>query len=366
MGMKWNTLNAVDSDSVNSFITEAQNSALNGNAYHRGQGNAYSAVDVANMRLEQLQFEQESALNEQWWRERESIQGLRNQYEEAGFNPMLAATGGAVTGSGSVSTPSSDPVASQSEGTGPLGFIGQLLSLFQGFGGLVNQSRDVSASVKLKAAQAEEARANADLADKNARLAEIDKITRAQINEATLNNLRKDYDIKKSIEAYTNAGVDERIAHTASLKAQEVLNNAQATQIQQMLPYYKALAEAETVGQYAKAYESYLNGLVEQNLLDKGYYDETINLVRSQVANLDENTALTTANIGVASSQVDLNAAYAGLSNANKVVVESTGIAVAIGGVIAGTINSFGNVLEGVGSIMGKGTPHKNKKIGYN
>lgn len=365
MGMKWNTLNAVDTDSVNSFITEAQNSALNGNAYHRGQGSAYSAVDVANMRLEQLQFEQEAALNEQWWQERESISGLRNQYEEAGFNPMLAATGGAVSGSGSVSTPSSDPVASSTEGTSPMGFIGQLLSLFQGFGGLVNQSRDVSASVKLKSAQAEEAKANADLADKNARLAEIDKITRADINEATLNNLRKDYDIKKSIEAYTNAGVDERIAHTAALKAQEVLNNAQATQIQEMLPYYKALAEAETVGQYANAYESYLNGLVEQNLLDKGYYDETINLVRSQVANLDENTALATANIGVASSQVDLNAAYAGLSNANKVVVETTGIAVAIGGVIAGTINSFGNVLDGVGAIMGKGTPHKNKKIGY-
>lgn len=364
MGMKWQTLNAVDSESVNQFIDWAQNSAANGNAYHRGQGNAYSSVDVANMRLEQLQFEQEAALNEQWWNERESIQGLRQQYEEAGFNPMLAATGGA-TGSGSVSTPSSDPVSSSTEGSSPMGFIGQLLSLFQGFGGLVNQSRDVSASVKLKDAQASQANAEADLASQNARLAEIDRLTRADINEVTLANLKKDTDVKTIMQSYVSAGVDERVAHAAALRADEAVKKVTAQQIKELLPYYKDLYAAQTVGQYASAYESFLNGLVEQNLIDKGYYDETVKLVRSQVANLDANTKLAEANIGVAESQEGLNDSMAALADQNKIVVETTGVAVAIGGVISGTIGSIGNVLEGVGALMGKGSPHKNKRIGY-
>lgn len=365
MGMKWQTLNAVDSDSVNSFIDWAQNSAANGNAYHRGQGNAYSAVDVANMKLEQLQFEQEAALNEEWWQKRESIQGLRNQYEEAGFNPMLAATGGAVAGSGSVSTPSSDPVSSSSEGTSPIGFIGQLLSLFQGFGGLVNQSRDVSASVKLKDAQASQASAEADLANQNARLAEIDRITRSDINETTLANLKKDSDIKQIMQSYISAGIDERIAHSAALKADAAVKNVTAEQIKELLPYYKELYSAQTIGQYASAYESFLNGLVEQNLIDKGYYDETVKLVRSQVSNLDANTKLSEANIDVAGSQETLNKSMAALADQNKIVVETTGVAVAIGGIISGTIGSVGNVLDGIASLMGKGSPHKNKRIGY-
>lgn len=365
MGMKWQTLNAVDSDSVNNFIDWAQNSAANGNAYHRGQGNAYSAVDVANMKLEQLQFEQEAALNEKWWQQRESISGLRSQYEEAGFNPMLAATGGAVSGSGSVDTPTSQPVEQNTEGSSPIGFIGQLLSLFQGFGGLVNQSRDTSASVKLKGAQADEARANADLADKQARQTEIDNMFRKRINEVQLANLKKDTDIKTSIKDFVDAGVDERIAHAAALKSQEVLNKVTANQINELLPYYKSLYEAQTVGAYAKAYEDYLSGLVDQDLLDKGYYDEMIENLRSNTALLDSQEALNTANLGVAESQTELNAAYAGLANANRGVVEATGIAVAIGGIISGVVGSVGNVLDGVAALMGKGAP-KHKKIGYN
>lgn len=365
---KSHTANAINANSISSFLQSAASSAASGNAYSRGQGNSFSAVDVANMKWEQLQFEQEALLNEEWWNERESIQGLKSQYEEAGFNPMLAATGGAVQGSGSVSTPDAPgAVDTPTEGTNPLGFIGQLLGLFQGFGGLVNNLRDTQSAINLrseqgKAAQASAARdaSEAHNLDEDTRSKQIynnyaDDLYKRSLSksDAEIAKLKSDIDLNVADIALKEQGVKESLAREALAYAQEAKERWNAEQIRSLIPYQISLMQAQTASEKAKAQLDFMVAMKEKGMIEAGVCDAYVSNLRSQ-------TSVNESQVDLNNSAADSNRAQANKWNADAEVVKATktaAVANAWISSITGGIKNLTSAAADVGSLMIPGGP---------
>lgn len=276
MSRKSNTANIGSSSSIEEFIRNASDSASSGNAYSRGQGNSFSAVDVANMRWEDLMFQREASLNEEWWKERESVQGLKEQYEEAGFNPVLAATGGTAAGSSpSISTPEMEtqPPTQQGQGSGGLSFISSLLGLLSPLGNLVNQSRQTSADVKNK--NAETINIETDTETKKtynkfqSRLYERS----LSLTDSQIDQIRKDIDVKDVQILDYFQGINESVAREADAYASAALKNVQADQIRQLIPVYIELYQAQTEEALSQAQANVARKLLDENIISSKVYE---------------------------------------------------------------------------------------------
>ncbi|UPW36476.1 DNA pilot protein [Sigmofec virus UA08Rod_4577] len=119
-----------NSDNIWEVLSWAAGNAAAGNKTSRNRGETFSQTDVAKMMIDRKQWEDEVDLEQSQWEERSSIQGMANQYEQAGFNRVMAtgiqpSSGSTPSGSGA------DNASSQTEDS-PLGIAGLILDMIQG------------------------------------------------------------------------------------------------------------------------------------------------------------------------------------------------------------------------------------------
>lgn len=215
--------------------------------------------------------------------------------EAAGVNPALAMGGNA----NGASTPSGEAAAAGSDPSGGLGMSDLMnvllapLSVAQGIKGI----QDMTASIKNK---------NADVEVKNANIRKIDqeiKESEARTTGIEGNNKWLEQFNQDRHRAYEDAhnmseeqqrnlakqrevadkNIDLLIAQAATekerksyIKAQRVTEMLRGYEIVELLPYKKALMNAQTEAQRASAKYQSLMYLIEHNKLDKGYYDSLI------------------------------------------------------------------------------------------
>lgn len=158
--------------SVADFGLQALGNAVLPMSKAQQQMNEYNALEAQKAR----DFSAQQAEIERDWQEEQnvkynSLQGRIQQANEAGVNPMLIATGSAVSPASITGTHPAAPAASGSS-TSPIGQISDMTSAALGFSKLGAEIKNIQASTRLMAA---------DALNK-----EIDSITRGEINEMTI------------------------------------------------------------------------------------------------------------------------------------------------------------------------------------
>lgn len=199
--------------------------------------------------------------------------------QSAGVNPALAMSGGVTTQASSNATASSPMAASGAPGNAPL----DLSSVAQ----LAMQAKQLKIQENL--AKSQERKNNADAEGQEIANQYADEYnTLRNKGQELYNNLtasQKDqvlHEIDK-IDATTDllkkqaATEDERrsltIAETTLKKAMKDKTDAEKQQIVEMLPFQKALAEAQTTNQQAQASLAFVNAAYQKGLIDNGYLD---------------------------------------------------------------------------------------------
>lgn len=180
--------------------------------------------------------------NEEMYAKYNSLQGKISQAEQAGVNPMFAVTGNSVSpmsasasvpsgaSAGSVGTPSGDSASMRF-----VDIIGQILGIKQ-----------TESQMDVNEALASKYRSEAANIDKNTSW--IDRLNEASVSmtDADIKNTLKDIEVKENAILVGEAEIEVKASEASLNKIVGSLRNMEATKIREMLPYIKALNEAET------------------------------------------------------------------------------------------------------------------------
>lgn len=281
------------------------------NKKNRKSGNVFSNTDLAKMQWDYAQAIEEREYNEYLYNEYESPSAMMRQYQEAGLNPALmygdASSGNVAYSHNAPSSGGGIGLGGSDETT--FGTMSGILNLIMGASSLASQ-------IDLQQSNSVLNRANARKANADATLSEIDANTRGAKNEADLAltliskeqvsaNIQKiNSDIRnidsstilneakveteKAHKDLTIAQTDSEKVHKMLIQSQTALSNANANQINSMLPFMKAYYSAEVALKGAQtdteiekatlthnqAAQALLDCLKENTLLDNGYYNE--------------------------------------------------------------------------------------------
>lgn len=276
---------------------------------NRKQGKVFSNVDLAKMQWDYSQAVEEREYNEYLYNQYESPQAQMRQYQEAGLNPALMygdATGGNVAYSNNA--PTSTGIGNGTGEESGFNTLNGVLNMLMGAMSLSSQIEQQHSTSMFN-------KANARKANADAKLAEIDAETRGEKNVTDIALMSANADqIRSNIEKIntdirninadtllTEAKTETEKAHreltisqtdTEKVKqmlmdSQKRLADANANQINAMLPYMQAYYSAEVslkdaqtdterenaVKVHNEAAFKLLDSMKEQKLLENGYYD---------------------------------------------------------------------------------------------
>lgn len=167
------------------------------------QQNAFNSAEALKGRdFSAAQAELERDWQEEMYAKYNSLSGKIAQAQDAGVNPMYAVTGNAVTPMSPSAGVGSAPIASGSASRGPsLDIAGTIL----GFS-------------KMKA-EIDQMNAYTRQADSNALLNEIDALTRADFNKASLGQAMAAIEVSKADVAVKNQQIGELVSRSLNLDA---------------------------------------------------------------------------------------------------------------------------------------------------
>lgn len=256
------------------WINENMAFAGKGNRNQRKAGEVYSVVDMKEKEYAQFQLEEQRAYEQQLWEQRESVQGMAQQYKDAGFNPVLAT--GVQPGGGQV--PTQAPVEAQGtqEPTG-LEVVSQMMNMVSAASQIRNDNMraETEAAVN-KATVAEKASTikrndseakSLDASTENLGADTTIKQIQARYEEAKL-RLQNDESRSRIDKAYSDIKVNESdiLVNNKSIplmSSQQSLNEANvrltdldAKKASLLLPYVQGREEAEIFYTNIRSYEA--------------------------------------------------------------------------------------------------------------
>ena len=284
--------------------TTGQQDALNDYSSKEAQLNRDWQSDEAakNRRFQAEQAQLDYDRQVEFYEQYQSIGAQMRQYKEAGLNPSLLAGGVSPSSSApSASMPSGAmPSGSAASATSPMsspaglaGFMGQILNMLK-----LRSEIDVNKSVRDKNI------ADADLTSKNASWVDsLNNVRISEVQQRIEESKTKVNDLLSTIQLRDIQGQhykkeieigNQRIALMGSQielnESEKIIKDLDAEKMRLLMPYVQASAEAELMLSRAKnetemckaqnelssANLKMMEYLVQENLLDKGYYDEQI------------------------------------------------------------------------------------------
>lgn len=251
----------------------------------------YAGNELTGAQREQNAFNAAEAQKQRDW----ETQMANSQYQRgvadmqaAGVNPALMYGGGA--------SPAPTPSGAAASGSAPA--AGNLSDLFQ---------------LMMLPSQIENLRANTEVAKssaaKNTAQAQGEELNN-EFLQRTMENRIKAQELANNLTEANTRQVYKAIDHAESdiklkiqqakteeekqvlLKTQEILAKANAQQIIEMLPYQKALAEAQTQAQKAQASLAFAQALYQKKLIDGGYLDALIDKAKSDARTAEDQAML--------------------------------------------------------------------------
>ena len=258
----------------------------------RSMLNSITGASLTGSEIQQNQFNADQATlayNRQRDLVRDSASLQVQGAQDAGINPVFAVSGSA----GTPSAPQAS-AAGASAGGFSMSDLVQLLMLPQTI-------QSMKAGVDLTKANADKATADAELARQTSknRSYELDFLQKTEqyrveslelynsLTRTQASKLSQDIDESLSRISLMAKQEDTEASKFAANMAQAALSDATVKQICEMLPYNKLLAEAQTENQKAAAALSWINAAYQQKLIDSGYIDEFVKLMRSQARSAD-------------------------------------------------------------------------------
>lgn len=254
--------------------------------------NSITKANLTGAEIQQNQFNADQA-SLAYNRERDLMRDSASLQVEgaqrAGINPVFAVSGSA----GAPSSPQASAAGSSAGGFS----MSDLLQLMM----LPKTLKAMDAQIDLTRANADKSSADASLArqtEQNTaydlqflRSVESYRIESQELynslSRTQINKLNQDIDESLGRISLMAKQEDTEASKFAANMAQAALADASAKQICEMLPYNKLLAEAQTDNQKAAAALSWLNAAYQQKLIDSGYIDEFVKLMRSQARSAD-------------------------------------------------------------------------------
>lgn len=238
------------------------------------QQNAFNASEALKGRdFSAAQAELERDWQEEMYAKYNSLPGKIAQAQAAGVNPMYAATGNAVTPMSPSVGIGSAPVASGSSSRGPnLDIAGTIL----GFS-------------KMKA-EIDQMNAYTRQADSNSLLNEIDALTRADFNKASLGQAMAAIEVSKADVAVKNQQIGELVSRSLNLDADTQVKFSMLDEIASRIRNNDADTNVK-VAQYDEVLSRIRNNDVDTNLkavqaslvlMQVGTEREMIQLVKAQ------------------------------------------------------------------------------------
>lgn len=112
-------------------------------------------------------------------------------------------------------------------------------------------------------------------------------------NQVSKENLAKISDERKQIAANIkkiSAETDNEYMRLALIEAETKVQNMNAQQIVELLPYNKLFIEAQTQNQKASAALAFANAAIQKGLLDNGYVEATLSRLDAEIAKLHIDT----------------------------------------------------------------------------
>lgn len=211
---------------------------------------------------------------------------------DAGLNPAM------VYGGGNLVSTHATGAAAQSVSPDHSANLGDLAQMFMSIARLPQELKNLKKQNDLLDSEAEKNRADADLAEKNAGVAQttidLNKI-RLEIEEQTKQDnieaarLRNDLTRgeRKKIDAQLDeidANIQVKIKEAATeeerkylVMAQAALARANADEVATLMPFRQRLLQAQTAEASAAALLAETNKMKELKLINEGYYDSIIN-----------------------------------------------------------------------------------------
>lgn len=236
----------------------------------------YTGTGLTQAEQEANEFSSSEAQKSRDWEEYMA----RNKYametqsmESAGLNPAMVYGGGSLV-------PTVSNGASASSVTPQSGDLFDVISTIARLRSEINladaQAEEAKASAKEKSANAENTEKRTSWIDK---MNELD----AQAKEISM-NLDKDRSREIEQNIKTSAEQAKKLAEEATTEqekrllylSERRLNEANVKQVAEMLPYHKAMAEAQTTLDKANASLAFVNAAYQNGLIDAGYIDALV------------------------------------------------------------------------------------------
>lgn len=314
-----------------------------GNALTWQNGHVISPADAQKMAYDRALELDDRAYKAERWEIESSVQGMVNQYKEAGMNPILAT--GIQPQSGASSSPASSSLDATGGGDvlgGALGMIGQLLGFATDVSGAVNTAR--STSQEIKESQARERNYDVDTETKRLentkrdiellfynRKNELDLIKDEKQIEAYNASIKKtlsDIDVNQSVINVNGSQVQLNSAKEQREVVLTSLNSLDVQKSRALLPYATKVVEADlslkdsqtklneqnTLLSYQNTCLSFAERSIKEGLIDndyaKHYVDQIKNnadLLGKEVANYETVLALKARGLTVQQWQTALN-----------------------------------------------------------
>lgn len=296
----------------------------------RNRGERFSQNQVNEMYLNWLNTQEQRSWQEDMYNRYESPAALMRQYEEAGLNGALAMTGGAQLPDMNPNSAAAQATPSANSEMQTMDVVSQIMAIFSGMGNIASNFASTFSNMnrnkyqnELNAAQSrtEQARQlniNADTEGKiiDNDLKKIDLAYRdiekqmalsesqQRINESvsrcreiastiSVNNTRiqlMDSQIDLNVK-----GLDKMDTEMVLNQSKTFLNNMNAEKIQALLPFQQALMESQTrynaaltdqsraaaTREYSVAALNYVETLMKQDLIEKGYAESLIEQMKA-------------------------------------------------------------------------------------
>ncbi len=328
---------------VSGMLNSANYTEVAHGALHWQNGHTISPADLEKMAYDRALELDDRAYKAERWEIESSVQGMVNQYKEAGMNPILA------TGIQPQSGASSSPASSSLDATGgsdilggALGTIGQLLGFATDVSGAVNTARSTTQQINESKARERNYDEDTETKRRENTRRDIELLFYKRKNEL---DLIKD---EKQIEAY-NASIKKTLSdidvnqsvinlngsqvHLNSAKEQRELvltslNRLDVQKSRALLPYATKIAEADlalknsqtnlndqnTLLSYQNTCLTFAEAAIKEGLVDNDYakhYVEQIknnaDLLGKDTSNYETNLALKKRGITTQQWQTALN-----------------------------------------------------------
>lgn len=259
----------------------------------------YGGTGLTDAEKEANAFSSAEAEKSRNWEEymaRNKYQMETQSMESAGINPAMVYGGGSLvpTASNGASASSVSPE------------MGNLFDVISTFARLPNELKQMKANIELTEAESAKAKAEKSNIEQNTENAKQAFDFNTEINPLRVEAQKLANNLTRAEEKEVYAKVDDIVAtirlkgaqeqteysKQSALEAEEILNNARAWQIVEMLPYQKALASAQTSEAKAQAQYYTVQGAIQNKLLNEGQIDAMIAEAKAKASSAEARATL--------------------------------------------------------------------------